>query len=81
MTWEAMDAASPGYTKKTTMGCLRAYIQGKKNVTLVWVIACVERHEVRGQDLEDIFDQFRGMEDEERFQRIYEHCQEEGWLD
>jgi hypothetical protein len=76
--WEAIEAEVPGYTKRTTVGSLQAYLLGKQS--LAWVLGMIGRYEVRGPDLEEIFQELRDVGTTERWLAAYNQCQGRGWL-
>lgn len=78
MTWDMIEKEAPGYTRKTTVGSLRAYLLGRQSLT--WALGMIERYEVRGQDLEAIFRQLSDIGSTERWSDAYTQCQARGWL-
>lgn len=59
-------------------GCLRAYLEGKKNLN--WLMAEINKTDIRGPDLWGIFYQWRGYSDPDRHRIAKEACEEADWM-
>ena len=69
-----IEAAKRRYAKN----CLNAFFEGKKS--LKWIIGVIESSGVRGQILQDIFQELQHYGDPLRWQEAYQACQEQEWL-
>jgi len=65
-------------TRRYAQNCLRAYLEGKKNLN--WVVGVIRESGVRGARLTDIFERFRDYGDPVRYLKAKRACKDEGWM-
>jgi hypothetical protein len=73
------DTLSPeDKARSYTRGCLRAYIEGKKNLN--WIVGIIRNSQLRGSALGQIFFELRQHGDAERYDAARTACQDHGWM-
>ena len=65
-------------TRRYTQNCLRAYLEGKKNLN--WVVGVIRESGVRGARLADIFERFRDYGDPHRYHQVKKACEDQEWI-
>lgn len=71
---KSMDEISRRYAQ----GSLRAFLDGKKNLS--WILSVIESSGVRGRGLSEIFEGHKGYGNSERYRKILSACRDQGWL-
>jgi len=65
-------------TRRYAQNCLRAYLEGKKNLN--WVVGVIRESGVRGARLADIFERFRDYGDPVRYLEAKKACEDREWI-
>jgi len=65
-------------SRRYARGSLRAFLEGKKNLS--WVLGVIESSEVRGRGLSEIFEGQKGYGNSERYRKAFSACRDQGWL-
>jgi len=66
-----------GTARRYAQNCLRAYLEGKKNLN--WVVGVIRESGVRGARLADIFERFRDYGDSEGHHAAKAACEMQDW--